>query len=145
MAIVCRPVRTPGELEEAYRIRHQVFVLEQGVPLAEEQDAYDERAHHVLAWDGPRPLGTARLVALPEGCAKIGRVAVLPEGRGRGLGLALMEWLHERARELGCRKLVLDAQVQVQQFYDRLGYHCEGETFEDCGIAHQRMTRSLPC
>lgn len=144
MAIVCRPVRTPGELAEAYRIRHQVFVLEQGVPLAEEQDADDERAHHVLAWEDLRPLGTARLVPLAEGSAKIGRVAVLPQGRGRGIGLALMEWLHETAQELGCRRLSLDAQVQVRQFYDRLGYYAEGETFDDCGIPHQRMIRSLP-
>lgn len=143
MAIVCRPVRTPGELEEAYRIRHQVFVLEQGVPLSEEQDADDERAHHVLAWEESRPVGTARLLVRPDLTGKIGRVAVLAEGRGRGIGLALMEWLHGKARELGCLRLALDAQVQVTEFYDRLGYMAEGETFDDCGIQHQRMIRSL--
>ncbi len=144
MAIVCRPVRTPGELEEAYRIRHQVFVLEQGVPLAEEQDADDERALHVLAWDDATPIGTARLLPYSADCAKIGRVAVLAGGRGRGVGMTLMDWLHASACEMGCTRAILDAQVQVTEFYGRLGYHPEGDTFDDCGIPHQRMARSLP-
>ena len=118
-------------------------MLEQGVPLAEEQDADDERADHVLAYAGERAVGTARLLDLGNGQARIGRVAVLPEGRGHGLGVALMEALHERARALGLREVILDAQVQVVKFYDRLGYRAEGEPFAECGIVHQRMRRSL--
>lgn len=128
-----RRVSSPEELQEALRIRHTVFVEEQGVPLSEEQDALDASAVHLLAFVEGAPVGTARLVA-----AKVGRVAVLPDFRGRGVGVALMEALHALA---GDEELYLDAQVGVIGFYERLGYAAEGPEFLDAGIRHRRMRR----
>lgn len=128
-----RRVSTPEELQEALRIRHTVFVEEQGVPLAEEQDAADASALHLLVFVDGAPAGTARLVG-----AKVGRVAVLPAFRGRGLGVALMEAMHALA---GDEELYLDAQVGVIGFYERLGYTAEGPEFLDAGIRHRRMRR----
>lgn len=128
-----RRVSTPEELQEALRIRHAVFVEEQGVPVAEEQDAWDATAVHLLAFVDGVPAGTARLVG-----AKVGRVAVLPRFRGLGVGVALMEEMHRLA---GGQELYLDAQVGVIGFYERLGYTAEGAEFLDAGILHRRMRR----
>lgn len=137
---------THPEFADALELRRRVFVDEQGVPLAEEQDALDLRAEHALAYEGDRLLGTARLVAggeqaFPAG--KIGRVAVSREARGRGLGLELMRCLEERARELALPEVYLDAQVSVLGFYERQGYRAEGQPFFDAGIEHLRMRKSL--
>lgn len=128
-----RRVSTSDELQAALRIRHEVFVQEQGVPVAEEQDACDATAVHLLALVDGVPAGTARLVG-----AKVGRVAVLPAFRGHGVGVALMEEVHRLA---GDEELYLDAQVGVIGFYERLGYTAEGPEFLDAGILHRRMRR----
>lgn len=137
------PVSTPEELESALAIRDVVFIQEQGCTLDEERDEYDAVAHHVLAWLDGLPVGTARLLVKEDGVGKVGRVAALQEARGHGVGVALMRALDEKARDLGLRELVLDAQLQVIGFYQSLGYVAEGDVFEEARIMHRRMRRPL--
>lgn len=73
--------------DAARQIREAVFVREQGFQL--EFDKTDETAVHIVAWDGTQPAGTCRVYPA-EGCFRIGRVAVLPQYRGTGLGRELM-------------------------------------------------------
>ena len=148
--------QTPTELHAAFEIRHRVFVVEQHVALDLERDEDDSLATHFLATVQGVPVGTARLVSKGGGRAKVGRVAVLASARGLGIGRALMEAIHQLGVPplkgaaggvgepiTGARELYLDAQVQVIPFYESLGYVCEGDEFEDCGILHRRMTRCL--
>lgn len=125
--------------EIAGRIRHQVFVIEQAVPKQEEWDGQDPECLHVLAWQDQRALGTARL--LPDG--HIGRVAVLAEARGLGVGAALMRATIEAARQSGHTQVELAAQIQALAFYQRLGFRAWGEEFLDAGILHRNMTLQL--
>src|SRR5947209_2101764 len=91
MPITIRPIRNDADRDGCYLVRTEVFVEEQGVPPWEEIDADDEEALHFLAEDDGRVVGTARLVDKGEGIGKIGRVAVLKEYRGRGVGRDLMQ------------------------------------------------------
>lgn len=117
-------------------VRYAVFVDEQGVPKALEEDEHDQTALHLLARapDGS-PVGTARL--LPDG--HIGRMAVLPAWRNRGLGSELLRRLIRIARQRGQSRLVLHAQCQAEPFYRRLGFIAEGEIFDEAGIDHRCM------
>lgn len=121
-------------------VRHAVFVDEQGVPAALEEDENDPIALHLLARapDGA-PVATARL--LPDG--HVGRMAVLPAWRHRGLGTELLRRLVEVARERGQSHLVLHAQCHAEAFYRRLGFVAEGEIFDEAGIDHRRMRLPL--
>jgi predicted GNAT family N-acyltransferase len=125
---------------EAQRIRETVFVAEQGVPREIELDDWDERCEHALAYDATgRPVGTGRL--LPDG--HIGRMAVLRQSRGQGVGGRVLEALIERARERGMRCVVLNAQTHAAPFYARYGFIVAGETFMEAGIPHVAMERNL--
>lgn len=123
----------------ASEIRRVVFIEEQQVPVEEEWDGRDPECRHFLALSAGRAVGTARL--LPD--AHIGRVAVLAEARGRGIGVALMQAAIEAARRHGHRSVELAAQTQALAFYQRLGFTAFGEAFLDAGIAHRSMTLSL--
>jgi predicted GNAT family N-acyltransferase len=144
-----RRVARPRDLEEVYRIRHDVFVVEQDVPLELERDADDETADHFLALvraDGAtesRAAGAGRLVAEPGQVGHLGRLAVLPSYRGAGAGVALVRAIEERARARGLVKVVLGAQVHALGFYERLGYAAYGEVFDDAGIPHRHMRKDL--
>jgi len=120
------------------RVRQVVFVEEQHVPPPEEWDGRDADAVHLLAEDAAgRPLGCARLLA----GGKIGRLAVLPDHRGRGVGRALLQAVIELAEAAGPIELQLDAQLQALDFYRPFGFKARGPVFDDAGIPHRLMVR----
>jgi len=117
-------------------VRHAVFVDEQEVPPEIELDQFDPICVHALAFDREgRVLGTGRL--LPDG--HIGRMAVLRQARGTGVGSALLRALTQAARGRGDREVALSAQTHAIPFYERFGFVAEGEQYDDAGIAHRMM------
>jgi predicted GNAT family N-acyltransferase len=121
-----------------------VFVEEQGVPPHEEVDEYDAGAVHFVAIQNGEVIGTLRVVSKEEGkVAKIGRVAVALEKRGKGVGRELMIAAMTYARQNGFAECFLTAQVPVIPFYEKLGFVAHGDVFDDCGIPHRAMTLVL--
>lgn len=120
-------------------IRRAVFIQEQGIPEADEWDAYDQVSLHFVVYDQQQPIATARL--LPDD--HIGRVAVLKAYRGKGVGEQLMQTIIHQARVKRRSRLVLSAQVHAQGFYRRLGFNVLGEEYLDCGIPHVDMMMPL--
>jgi predicted GNAT family N-acyltransferase len=128
------------DLEALRAVREPVFVVEQQVPIELEWDELDPRSRHVLARDtGGAPIGAGRLT--PE--HKIGRMAVLPQWRGRGVGAAMLTALTDLARTLGYGEVGLHAQVSAIDFYRRAGFQPYGDRFMEAGIEHQSMRRAL--
>ena len=125
-------------------IRHEVFVLEQAVPEAEEWDGRDAGATHLIARDDTgRAVGTARIL-LDGATGKITRVAVLKSARGSGIGAALIHAAlsHLRATP-GVRRAKLGAQTHAIGFYERLGFAAYGPEYDDAGIPHRDMAQDL--
>ena len=121
-------------------VREAVFVHEQGVPPELELDAQDPDCLHVLARDAEgRPIGTGRLTP----ARTLGRMAVLPEWRGRGVGAAMLAALTEIARGQRWNAIELHAQVDAIGFYLRHGYLPVGPRYMEAGIEHQSMRRAL--
>lgn len=143
-----------GEADRAacLAVRTEVFVVEQSVPESIEYDAYDADALHVLAV-GPDgvALGTGRLLHGPAARVKtgdpavgsLGRLAVRKAARGLGVGVALVRAIEAEAARLGLTAVDLGAQTQALGFYERLGYVAYGPEFQDAGIPHRAMRRTL--
>ena len=124
---------------EAKHVRFEVFVEEQRVPAEIELDEHDASCVHALAYSDGKPVGTGRL--LPDG--HIGRMAVLKSQRRKGIGKALLRALIDAARRRGDREVMLSAQVHAVGFYRAEGFEPEGAVYEEAGIPHQAMRRSL--
>jgi predicted GNAT family N-acyltransferase len=135
MTLEIRLSEWPAARDEAQRIRFTVFVNEQRVPAEMEMDEHDAVSIHALACMAGRAVGTGRL--LPDG--HIGRMAVLREWRGRGIGRELLRALMQRARLRGDREVVLAAQVQAMPFYAAEGFKPEGPVYVEAGIDHRDM------
>lgn len=139
--------------QDALQIRRAVFMDEQGVSEAEEMDGLDGACVHFLAREKhaanepreARAIGCARLRPLADGSAdaKVERVAVRAELRGRGLGGAIMAAVEAEAARRGWTRLLLHAQLRAARFYQGLGWRPSGSDFEEAGIPHRRMTKSL--
>jgi predicted GNAT family N-acyltransferase len=122
--------------ESAKPIRFEVFVHEQKVPSDLELDEMDAVCVHAIAYDGDgKPVATGRL--LPDG--HIGRMAVVREMRGQGVGGAILEALMAEAKRRGDAAVVLNAQTHAEPFYRRYGFLREGEEFMEAGIPHIQM------
>jgi predicted GNAT family N-acyltransferase len=132
-------VRWEEAAEDLARVRRRVFIEEQRVPEALEWDEWDVPSLHALVRDGGEPVATGRLV--PDG--RIGRMAVLPAWRGRGVGAAVLDRLLDVARARGLTEVVLSAQVEAMPFYARAGFVAEGPEYDEVGIAHRSMRLSL--
>ncbi|GAA2727771.1 GNAT family N-acetyltransferase [Streptomyces nogalater] len=148
-----RVAEDPADREACFAVRKEVFVAEQGVSEDIEYDAHDAVAVHVLAVaeDG-RPLGTGRLLYGAAAADRtggdasvgaLGRLAVLREARGLGVGAALVRAIEEAARARGLAAVDLHAQTHALGFYERLGYTAYGPEFPDAGIPHRAMRRAL--
>jgi predicted GNAT family N-acyltransferase len=138
-----RPARDAAEVRAALALRHEVFVVEQGVPIEEEIDAHDEDdALHLVAVEDGRVIATCRIV--PDGeTAKLGRVAVGLAARRRGIASRLLAEGEARARAIGARRIALAAQTDALALYERAGYTPYGGRFMDAGIEHQMMEKAL--
>ncbi|MEQ9624887.1 GNAT family N-acetyltransferase [Coleofasciculus chthonoplastes] len=124
-------------------VRRSVFHIEQGVDPALDLDGKDETADHILAYMENQPVGTVRVRYLDHQTAKIERLAVLSDFRGRGIGKTLMEKALELAAQNQINTVVIHAQDYVKSLYLKLGFLPEGELFEEAGIAHVKMIKSL--
>ncbi|GFZ44453.1 hypothetical protein JCM24511_02175 [Saitozyma sp. JCM 24511] len=129
-------ISTPEQKAEAMRIRHEVFCIEQGYgPVIElpENDWEDALSTHFLLFtDRGEPAGTVRVL---DSRAKLGRLAIRKQFRGKGYGRPLCEAVHDWMRKMGAKEVILDCQagdpskgeVDCQGFYARLGYVPRGE------------------
>jgi YbgC/YbaW family acyl-CoA thioester hydrolase len=133
------------ELAEAARpIRAEVFIAEQKIPAEMEWDHADGDALHAVAFNRlGRALGTGRMLEHVPGVAKIGRLAVVASSRHGGVGRAVLEALIDAARARGDRAAILHAQIGAAPFYERAGFVRRGAAFDEAGIAHVEMLRTL--
>jgi predicted GNAT family N-acyltransferase len=142
MSAEVRLARDEGEIAAALKLREEVFCDEQGVPLEADLDGLDDAALHVVAIDGGELVGTCRVV-LEGATGRFGRLCVRRGARGRGMARALLDEAEVRASAAGAQRMTLHAQTNALGLYRRAGYEAEGEPFDEEGIEHLRMSRSL--
>jgi predicted GNAT family N-acyltransferase len=140
--ITIRAANTAQDVEQCFRMREEVFIVEQRVPIDLERDEHDSEALHFVALDDGQYAGTARVVLKDNGTsAKIGRVAVRRSNRGFGIGKMLIAAIEEAAALRRVHHFLLDAQTHALQFYAHLGYEAYGQEFMDAGIPHRHMKK----
>ena len=129
-------------MDAALDLRHRVFCGEQGVAPDADRDGRDPEATHLVAVDDGRVVGTCRLLFRGR-VARLGRLAVEPALRRRGLGGAILSEASRASLEAGAQRIELHAQTYARALYRREGYAEHGEEFVEEGIAHVAMRKPL--
>ncbi|MDW0112691.1 MULTISPECIES: GNAT family N-acetyltransferase [Sporosarcina] len=135
--------RSDRERDDAFYVRKKVFVDEQGVPITLEIDEYDQTANHFIVYIDENPIGAGRIREINKGIAKVERVCILQEFRGKHLGSLIMEELEKYARSENMTKIVLNAQSYAVPFYEKLGYVVTSPEFMDADIPHRAMEKEI--
>ncbi len=128
--------------DDAMKLRVEVFVDEQRIPLEMEQDPADAHCLHAVAYNRlGQVVATGRLLPSEAGIARIGRMAVKRLLRGAHLGQQVLCTLVDAARARGDREVSLHAQRSAEGFYARAGFVPQGDGFEEAGLPHIEMVR----
>ncbi|MBL4831434.1 MAG: GNAT family N-acetyltransferase [Aliivibrio sp.] len=127
------------EKPQIQSIRNTVFTIEQGVDSTIDFDGQDDDAIHVLVKENGRAVGTGRMLA--DG--HIGRVAIIKESRGEGVGAKVVLRLVDEAIKLNFASVYLGAQLQAVDFYLKLGFTPYGEEYIEADIKHISMEKVL--
>lgn len=130
------------DMNGAFALRKIVFVDEQKVPEEMEIDEFDKNAIHVVAKKNNKIIGTGRMI-IEGDRGIIGRMAVEKEIRKQGIGKELMMLLEQEAKKRNLKEIYLHAQVHAKSFYEKLGYQPRGKIFDEAGIDHIEMYKTL--
>jgi cystathionine beta-lyase len=128
--------------EECKRIRREVFIIGQGIDEKIELDGRDEQAIHFLVRHFGKYIATARIRDIGDHW-KVERVAVLKEFRGVGYGKKIMDAIEDYIKKTNPKPITLNAQLEVKEFYEKLGYKPVGHVFHEAGIPHIKMEKIL--
>ncbi len=126
---------------EAADIRKRVFVNEQGFDYDIED--IDNTATHFLAMAGDIAVGTCRAYELESGTYLLGRIAVLKEHRGEGIGGRLIRAAESEIAKMGGKSVVIHAQLHAKSFYELCGYTAFGELEYEQGKPHVWMKKEF--
>ncbi len=88
-------------------------------------------------------VGGLILAPVDDECIRLMQVAVDTIYQGEGIGKALVDYAEKRAKEAGFSKIVMHAMLSVVSFYEKMGYHAEGDVFEEQGITFLKMVKQL--
>lgn len=141
MKIEVQKVKTKEQLDIIFRVREEVFVIEQEVDPSEEYDEFEETSTHFLALVDGKPAGTCRWRFTDKG-VKLERFAVLKSMRGKGVGQRLVKATLDDIKatpESKDKKLYMHAQLDAMPLYSKFGFQKVGEMFEECSILHYKM------
>lgn len=131
-----------------FKLRTEVFVNEQNVPIELELDEKDNSEHtiHIGYFNGDELIGIARLIDIDKEVIHIGRVAIDKHHRGKGIGHKLILGCEDIAKRVLNRdfNIELSAQVYVETFYKKLGYNrINNNIYIDAGIEHIDMRKTI--
>ena len=136
-----RIARSLDDLVKVFIVRAIVFMDEQHVSYGEEMDDQEHAAVHLLGEVDAEPIAAGR-VRFSGSFAKLERLAVRREWRGRGYGSDLLRFAMQVASEAGFRQFKLHAQLATRDFYRKHGFQVRGRTFVEAGIEHCLMVRA---
>ncbi|MEQ8475448.1 GNAT family N-acetyltransferase [Fulvivirga sp.] len=143
MAIRVITIDNNEDLAKAFKIREEVYIIEQEIPRAEEFDEFEDESIHLLALDAATPCGVCRW-RFTENGVKLERFAVLQSYRGQQIGSALVSACiisiieHPDFKD---QKMYLNAQLSAMPLYKKFGFEPEGEVFMECDIEHMKMVK----
>ena len=107
----------------AYSVRIEGMNRQHHISLREEFDEYDcEGTRYIILLDEGYPVATCRFYDDNNNAVILGRVVVLPEYRGKGLGIRVMDEAEKWIKELGYDAIIIDSRLEVTGFYEKLGY-----------------------
>lgn len=131
------------EYQQALELRHRILREPLGLSFTGDDLDAEHSDSHFAAIEGDAVVGV--LIARPVDAAssELRQMAVDVDHQRQGIGTKLMRFVEKELESRGIETVMLHAREDALAFYERLGYVAEGDRFEEVGLAHLRMRKSL--
>lgn len=129
----------------AYSVRIEGMNRQHHISLREEFDEHDcDGTRYIVLLDDGYPVATCRFYDDGDDAVTLGRVVVLPEYRGRKLGLLVVTEAEKWAKELGVKTINIDSRLEAVTFYEKLGYqHVDDSVIKSGNFDCVKMNKNL--
>jgi predicted GNAT family N-acyltransferase len=130
---------------ELVELRYKVLLEPLGLKFLDSFRPEEARYLHigcVESLDG-KLIGGLILAPLDDEKIRLMQVAVDTIYQGEGVGRELVKYAEKRAKSAGYSTIVMHAMLSVVGFYEKMGYHAEGDIFEEQGITFMKMVKQL--
>ncbi|WP_440894989.1 GNAT family N-acetyltransferase [Amphibacillus sp. Q70] len=134
--------KTNKEKQDAFSVRDQVFIEEQGVDPEVEHDSCDEHSIHIVGYLEEHPIAAGRVQVVADK-GKIQRVAILKPYRNQGYGKQLMLAIEQILKKNNINSTYLNAQSHAVPFYQAIGFKVSSQPFYEAGIEHVTMNKRV--
>jgi ribosomal protein S18 acetylase RimI-like enzyme len=128
-----------SELELRFRILREPI----GHTRADVRFAFEDESLHLVAVDRQRVFGCVLYYPDDQGGGRLFQMAVHGSLQGQGIGTRLVEHLEIELIQRGFERVSLHARDYATPFYEKLGYRCVGEPFDEVGLVHRIMEKEL--
>lgn len=128
--------------EQALALRYRLMRQPLGMEFTEQELARDQSAIHFVARHDDTVIGCVIGQPIMD-CVKIRQMVVAEAFRGQGVGVQLLQALEQFFMRQKVFHAMMHARLEAVPFYEKQGYQCEGEIFQEVGIPHQRLGKDL--
>ena len=135
-------VKNQKELQQILKIRKEVFVKDQGIPLGKERDGLDNVSEHIILYYKNEAVGCARIRHI-DNKIKLERVAILEKARRKNLGTKLVKFAINHTRQKKADEIYIHAQFYAKNLYRKLGFKTRNKPFVFANIKHVEMFLSI--
>ena len=138
--IEIREPKTKEEFDSYYNLRWEILRKPWKQPRGSEKDELEDKSFHIIALDNKKVVGVGRLHKNNNEEGQIRYMAVDENHQCKGIGKSILHELHEKAKELKFKTIILNARENAVGFYERLGYKIIGKAHTLFGeIEHFKM------
>ena len=134
---------TDKEYTDVYNIREAVLRKPLNQSLKNDDLSKDGEDIILLAQDNETPIGCVMLKTIDSHTIKMRQMAVIDSYQGKGIGQQIVTVAEAAAIAADYTRIVLHARLVAAGFYEKLGYTQQGDLFEEVGIPHKLMQKSL--
>lgn len=131
------------QYQQSLLLRQQILRTPLGLTLSEQDLAGEAEQFHFGVFLNDKPLACVLLKPCSDSELKLRQMAVATELQGQGMGHQLVQFAELEAQAKGYTLISMAARVSAVGFYQKLGYQCQGQTFQQAGIAHITMSKNI--
>lgn len=144
--VVVKIAQSEQEKQDAFFVRKEVFVKEQGLPLPLEVDDLDKIATHIVAYYKQQPIAASRIIVNDKSdSVKVERLSVLPKFRRKQIGIQMMQMIEAFIRKNfpNVSVIKIHAQIHAIPFYEKQGFSVTSPEFMDNYIPHRAIEKHI--
>lgn len=130
------------EYDQLVSLRYDILRKPLGMVFSDEQLRAEHDKIHLALFKEDEPVACCMLVPFGDK-VQMKQVAVKKGMQGSGIGSSLLKATEEYALSKGYKLMYCHARETAVAFYTRNGYAIKGDVFEEIGIPHFYMEKSL--